>query len=131
MSDYKAEYATKRPRERDCGVLHTSIASAIEHAEQNMNCWRVPMMPYRGTTSQNEGVIVGWALSSRRRWRLDYSDSPGPHGEPPKWVHVNEEDFDRPLVLQKVVHRVDSKSFLQVSLYYHKWWSAVGASRVP
>lgn len=129
MSSYKNRYSATQSREKDCGVLHASIEEAIIHAEQNMNCSRIPMMPYRGTTRENQGVVVGWALSPRKRWRLDYSDSVGLRGELPKWVHVNEEDFDRPLGQQKVVHRVSSKSFLQVSLYYRKWGSAVGAAR--
>jgi hypothetical protein len=94
-----------------------------------MNCSRIPMMPYRGTTPENLGVVVGWAISPRRRWRLDYSDKLGANGESPKWVHVNEEDFDRPPGLQKIVHRVNNRSFLRVSLYYRKWGSALGFGR--
>jgi hypothetical protein len=123
VSDYKAKYLAPPPRERDCGVLHNSIEEAIVHAEQNLSCSRVPMMPYRGTTRENLGVVVGWALSPRKRWRLDYSDRLGPNGEAPKWTHVNEEDFGRPAGLQRVVHRVDNTDFLRVSLYYRKWSS--------
>ena len=131
MSDYKDQYSAVQLRERDCGVQHDSIEDAIVHAERNMNCSGVAMMPYRGTTPENQGVVVGCALSPRRRWRLDYSDKPGLNGEPPKWVHVNEEDFDRPSSLQKVVHRVNNKSSLQVNLYYRKWGSAFGSPRRP
>jgi hypothetical protein len=131
MTDYKDKYSADQSRERDCGMWHESIEEAIVHAERNMNCSRIPMMAYRGTTPENLGVVVGWALSPRKRWRLDYSERPGPTGEPPRWVHVNEEDFDRPFGLQKVVHRVNSRSFLQVSLYYRKWGSAFGSPRIP
>src|SRR5688500_1590518 len=126
MSDYKKNDSSAQPRERDCGQWHDSIEQAIVHAVRNMNCSQIPMMPYRGTTRENQGVVVGWAVSARRRWRLDYSDKFGSNGEPPKWVHVNEEDFERPPELQKIVHRVNNRSFLQVSLYYRKWGSAFG-----
>ena len=117
-----SEYDPQK-RERDCGTLHITIEEAIIHAEQNLKCSRIPMQPYRGTTKENQGVVVGWALSPRKRWRLDYSDRPGEHGEPPKWVHVNEENFDALPGWQKVVHRVDNRKFDQVALYYRKWSS--------
>jgi hypothetical protein len=63
MSDYKDTYYPPVSRERDCGVLHQTIEEAIVHAEQHLGCFRKPMMPYRGTTRENEGVIVGFAIS--------------------------------------------------------------------
>ena len=83
------------------------------------------MTPYRGTTRENEGVIVGFAISPRRRWRLDFSDQPGPNAEPAKWVHVNEEDFDAAAGSQRIVHRVESRNFVLVSLQYQKWRARV------
>ena len=63
-------------------------------------------------------VIVGFAIDPRKRWRLDFSDKPGALGESPKWVHVNEENFDAPPGSQRIVHRVDSNSFTLVALQY-------------
>jgi hypothetical protein len=123
MAEYKDKYLAPQPRERDCGVWHDTIEEAITHAERNLNCSRIRMQPYRGTTPQNQGVVVGWALSARKRWRLDYSNTPGINGEPPKWVHVNEENFDAPPGWQRIVHRVNNMRFDQVGLYYRKWSS--------
>ena len=105
--------------ERNCGVLHVTIAEAIEHAEKNLDFWRKPATEYWGTLKSNEGSVVGFQVTSRKRWRLDYDPDP----KRQKWVHVNEENFDLPEHLQRVVHSVDSKNDLQVSLYYRKWTS--------
>jgi hypothetical protein len=128
MSDYKDKYYGPESRERDCGELHQTIEEAIVHAEQHLGCYRQPMTPYRGTTRENEGVIVGFAISARRRWRLDFSDQPGPEGEA-KWVHVNEEDFDAPPGSQRIVHRVESRNFTLVALQYQKWRARYGRER--
>jgi hypothetical protein len=95
-----------------------------------LDSYRKPIVPYRGTTRENEGVIVGFALSPRKRYRLDFSYKPGPNGEPPKWVHVNEENFDAPSHSQKVVHLVDSRSYTLVHFQYQHWRGRYGKEPV-
>jgi hypothetical protein len=109
--------------ETSCGVLHIDIASAIEHAERNLGFWRQPAEEYRGTLKSNAGIVVGYQVGTRRRWRLDFDPR---HGN---WVHVNEEDFTVSKAQQKVIHRVDSISYHQVDLYYRKWTSQHGLPR--
>jgi hypothetical protein len=130
MSEYTEKYHKKEPKERSCGELHPTIEDAIIHCQTLMDCRQSVMEPYRGTTRQNDDVVVGYALSSRRRWRLDYSDV-SLDGKPPKWVHVNAEDFDAPPGFERIVHLVDSKRFELVDLYYKKWTSRYGRSTRP
>jgi hypothetical protein len=125
----KNEQRSPENREQTCGIMHYAIDDAIEHAEKHLGCWRMPMEPYRGTTRENQDVVVGWKLSSRKRWRLDFSDKPDFPGAPPKWVHVNEENFDAPPGFQKIVHLVDNQNFERVRLYYHKWTTRFGYPR--
>ena len=87
------------------------------HAERSLGSFRKPADPYYGTLRDNSSLVVGFKLSTRKRWRLDYDSKP----ENAKWVHVNEENFDAPPNRQKVIHLVDNKSYLQVHLYYQKW----------
>lgn len=79
--------------------------------------------------SSNVGWVVGYLISPRKRWRLDFDPAPA------KLVHVNEEDFDRPRHLQKVIHRVASRdknigpimrNDTQVRLYWRKWTTRYG-----
>jgi hypothetical protein len=116
--------ATPRPsRERECRQPHATIAEAIRCAEQNLGIRPgQKLRPYWGTTKGNSGLIVGWQLDTRRRWRLDYA--PGAEGKGP---HVNEENFTLPAHLQKVVHRIDRPAIsgeLQVLLQQRKWTAA-------
>ena len=83
--------------EQDCGVRHFRIEDAIVHAEQSLGSYRRPADPYWGTLKDNSGSVVGFQLSPRKRWRLDYDPQ---HG---KWVHVNEENFDALPSQQKIV----------------------------
>jgi len=41
--------------------------------------------------------VVGYQVTARKRWRLDF--------DPQKGVHVNEENFELPPSKQKIVHR--------------------------
>jgi hypothetical protein len=77
----------------------------------------MPADPYWGTMRDNSTLVVGWQLSPRKRWRLDYDPNPANA----KWVHVNEENFDALPSRQRIVHLVDNKSYIQVHLYYVKW----------
>jgi hypothetical protein len=100
-----------------CGIHHFNIEEAIVHAERSLGSYRKPAEPYWGTLKDNSGVVVGFQLSPRKRWRLDYD----PNATKAKWVHVNEENFDAPPNRQRIVHLVDNQSFIQVQLYYQKW----------
>ena len=99
--------------ERNCGIFHQSIEEAIVHAERHLGSYRKPADPYWGTLRNNTGTVVGFQLSRRKRWRLDY--------KPGGWVHVNEENFDALGGQEKVVHLVDNRSYIQVNLYYQRW----------
>ena len=80
--------------ERPCGMIHYSIEDAIAHAKRNLGGSDVD--PYWGTMgSTNVGWVVGYQVTSRRRWRLDFDPNPA------KLVHVNEENFDMPPSLQR------------------------------
>ena len=107
-------------REVYCGKRHLSIEDAIVHAEQHLGSYRKPADPYMGTLRNNSHLVVGFQLSPRKRWRLDFDPDP----RNAKWVHVNEENFDAPSSEQKVVHLVDGlRNDAQVQLYYRKWTS--------
>jgi hypothetical protein len=110
----------KSTREVGCGQIHLSIEDAIVHAEKNLGSFRQPADKYMGTLRNNSHLVVGFQLSSRKRWRLDFDPDPKKN----KWVHVNEENFDAPLSQQKVIHLVATlRSDTQVRLYYNKWTS--------
>lgn len=115
--------------EVDCGAEHLSIEDAISHARRNLGGLDVD--PYWGTMgSSNVGWVVGYRITSRRRWRLDFDPNPN------KLVHVNEENFDAPISRQKIIHRVLTGRFdregrpvaddTQVRLYWHKWTTRYG-----
>jgi hypothetical protein len=107
-------------REVNCGQIHLSIADAIVHAEKNLGSFRKPAEKYMGTLKNNSHLVVGFQLSPRKRWRLDFDPDPKKN----KWVHVNEENFDVVPSRQKVVHLVTTlRSDAQVRLYYNKWTS--------
>ena len=108
-------------RERPCPHKHDTILDAIQCAERNLGVRGIRLQPYWGSTTQNAGLIVGFQLTSRIRWRLDYDATRG--------IHVNEEHFDRPPHLQKVVHIVGIPAIsgeLQVFLQHRKWTNQVG-----
>jgi len=113
--------------EVDCGAEHWSIEEAIAHARRSLG--GQDSEPYWGTMgSTNVGWVVGYQITTRKRWRLDF--------DPRKLVHVNEENFDGPFLRQKVIHRVRPAAFdkngspvsndTQVRLYWHKWTSRYG-----
>jgi hypothetical protein len=111
-----------------CVTIHESIPDAIRCAERSLGI--VPgqkMQPYWGTTRENEGLIVGWKLE-RKRWRLDYEASVDPSKEREPWgPHINEENFELPKHLAKVVHRIAKPTLggeLKVFLQYKKWTTA-------
>jgi hypothetical protein len=111
---------TDSKREVNCGQLHLSIEDAIVHAEKNLGSFRQPAKKYVGTLKDNSSLVVGFQLSPRKRWRLDFDPNPANN----KWVHVNEENFDAAPSCQKVVHLVATlRSDLQVQAYYRKWTS--------
>lgn len=68
----------------------------------------------------NPGRVVGYQVTARSRWRLDF--------DPKKGVHVNEENFELPPSQQKVVHKVEmvAANDTQVRLYWNKWTSRYG-----
>ena len=113
--------------EVDCGMEHSSIEEAIAHARSNLG--ELDHDPYWGTMgSSNVGWVVGYQVTSRKRWRLDF--------DPVRLVHVNEENFDGPSLRQKIVHLVRPAAFdrrgrpmgndTQVRLYWHKWTTRYG-----
>lgn len=113
--------------EVDCGLEHWTIEDAIAHARRSLG--GPDSDPYWGTMgSTNVGWVVGYQITSRRRWRLDF--------DPQKLVHVNEENFDGPFLRQKIIHRVRPAAFdesgkplgndTQVRLYWHKWTTRYG-----
>jgi len=110
-------------RERTCPHLHQSISEAIRCAESNIGIEPgQKLRPYWGTTCQNAGLIVGWQLSPRTRWRLDFEA-----GATGKGPHVNEEDFRRDDHLAKVVHLIARPAIsgeLMVFLQCKKWTAA-------
>jgi N-acetylmuramoyl-L-alanine amidase len=107
-------------REVNCGQIHLSIEDAIVHAEKNLGSFRKPADRYTGKLRNNSSLVVGFELSPRKRWRLDYDPDPTKN----KWVHVNEENFDAAPGRQKVVHLVETlRSDMQVQAYYRKWTS--------
>lgn len=123
--------------EIDCGQVHGSIEEAIVHARKNLGARAtgahgvLDVEPYWGTMgSTNVGWVVGYKISSRKRWRLDFDPDPF------KLVHVNEENFEQPKHQQKVVHRVRPSKFdergqpldndTQVRLYWRKWTTRYG-----
>lgn len=114
--------------ENDCGKKHLRIEDAIHCARTNLGGEDVE--PYWGTMSViNPGRVVGYQVSARKRWRLDFDKEKG--------VHVNEENFDAPPSKQKVVHYVENHRFdlagkpdpndLQVRAYWHKWTTRYGS----
>lgn len=112
-------------REKKCPKIHLSIVEAIRCAEENLGFRGLPVEPYWGTTRFTLGWVVGWQSSSRKRWRLDYDDQ-SEEGKPPKFIHVNEENFEKQPSQQKVVHLVESVNVsggYQVDLQYRKWTS--------
>jgi hypothetical protein len=112
--------------ETDCGKVHLSIEDAIHHARLNLGGQDVE--PYWGGMGIiNPGRVVGYQVSARKRWRLDF--------DPKKGIHVNEENFENPLS-RKVVHKVSPSAFdfsgkpvvsdVQVRLYWNKWTTRYG-----
>jgi hypothetical protein len=63
-------------REVNCGQIHLSIADAIVHAEKNLGSFRKPAEKYMGTLKNNSHLVVGFQLSPRKRWRLDFDPDP-------------------------------------------------------
>jgi hypothetical protein len=127
MSEDGGGEKKKSGREKPCGEDHHTIEEAIAHARRNLG--GMDIEPYWGSmNSINVGWVVGYQITSRRRWRLDF--------DPEKLVHVNEENFDLPLSEQKVVHQVRPAAFdqtgkplgndVQVRLYWRKWTSRYG-----
>lgn len=106
-------------RETWCGQEHRSIEEAIHHARMNLGGQDVEPF-WGGMAYINPGRVVGYQVSSRKRWRLDF--------DPAKGVHVNEENFDLPPSRQKVLHTVTTavKSDLQVRLHWNKWTTRYG-----
>jgi hypothetical protein len=121
--------------EQDCTVSHATIDEAIAHARealtQDGGVLDRPFWGTRGGQIANVGWVIGYqSADGQRRFRLDYDPA---HG-----VHVNEEDFSRPVGRQKVRHRVsppasgldaDAEASLGralegwMQLYWKKWTS--------
>ncbi len=96
------------------------MAEAIRCAERNLGVAAgAKLQPYWGSTRENHGLIVGWQLSGRQRWRLDYDETKGPH--------INEENFNLPPHLSKTVHMIPRPAIsgeLMVFLQHKKWTAA-------
>jgi len=110
--------------EKECGQVHGTIQEAIRHARLNLGAkpedggeWLDSEPVWGRLSSVNLYHVIGWQISSRQRWRLDYSPSQG--------VHVNEEDFTGHFVNSKVIHRIDSRLATEdmVRLMWRKWTS--------
>jgi hypothetical protein len=116
---------TKESRERPCGKEHTLIEDAIRHARENLGITaesdQYDKYPIWGTM-KNLGWVIGFEITSRRRWRLDYDP------KPTKEVHVNEEDYDRNPSFQKVAHpvKIAVGGDAWVRTYWHKWTTRYG-----
>lgn len=111
-------------RERTCPRLHETIQDAIRCAEANLGIQPgQKLRPYWGTMKMNAGLIVGWKVDERTRWRLDYE--PGAAGKGP---HVNEEDFSRDPHRAKVVHLIAPPALAGEARVYYQWkhWTAAG-----
>ncbi len=85
----------KVTQEKDCGINHPTIKDAIRHAEENLGFRGLHVEPYWGTTRWNCHLVVGYQSGARKRWRLDFSGQPE-DGQPPKFIHINEENFEAP-----------------------------------
>lgn len=87
--------------EKHCAQRHFTIDEAIAHAKRDLAVpIPNPVWGTRGGQIANVGWVIGYESEDRRRRiRLDY--------DPNKGVHVNEEDFSKPLGQQKVVHVVE------------------------
>jgi len=114
--------------ESDCGKVHLSIEDAIRHARLNLGGQDAE--PYwGGMANVNPGRVVGYQVTRRKRWRLDF--------DPDKGVHVNEENFEAAPSRRKIVHKVEPAAFdsggkavvhdTQVRLYWNKWTTRYGA----
>lgn len=106
-------------RESHCGRTHASIEEAIHHARTNLGGQDVEPL-WGGMSNINPGRVVGYQVTARKRWRLDY--------DPRKGVHVNEENFDLPPSHQKIIHLVElvDPNDMQVRLYWDKWTTRYG-----
>ena len=108
--------------EQLCGVIHSDIEDAINHAylglvQGNKHLLSQPYWGTRGGNIANAGKVIGWmSLEGRKRWRLDYDPT-----DPTKGVHLNEEDFTFAKA-KKVVHPTRS-SLLRATTYWNKWTS--------
>ena len=113
----------RETRERLCEKRHQSMSEAIRCAEKNLGIGPgQKLQPYWGTTNQNAGLIVGWQVSPRKRWRLDYDARPGGKGP-----HINEENFEMPAYLAKMAHLIARPAIsgeLQVIIQQQKWTRA-------
>src|SRR5262249_8950926 len=118
--------------ERDCGKIHLTIDEAIAHAREGLGAPATnPVWGRKGGQIANVGRVIGYQSDDeKKRFRLDY--------DPVKGVHVNEEDWNRPVDQQKVVHRVrlamepmDAAAEIawerileaRMQLYWNKWTS--------
>jgi hypothetical protein len=110
-----------------CDTIHPTIPDAIRCAERSLGIASgQKMQPYWGSTNQNEGLIVGWKLG-RKRWRLDYEHDVDKKERESWGPHINEENFELPKHLAKVVHRISKPVLggeLMVFRQYRKWTSA-------
>jgi len=106
-------------KEKYCNRNHVSIEDAIHHARTNLGGPDVEPF-WGGMGNINPGRVVGYQVTARKRWRLDF--------DPQKGVHVNEENFELPPSQQKVVHRVElaGSNDMQVRLYWNKWTTRYG-----
>lgn len=78
-----------------------TVEDALDHAFKNVS--GQPPLPIRGKKTNrinNVDKVIGFQTADAKvRVRLDF--------DPAKGLHVNEEDFHRPPLKQKVVHLVE------------------------
>jgi hypothetical protein len=131
---YQQVYNVPTSREVWCGQKHSSIEEAIIHAETNLGMRGHHAEPYWGTMRFTNSVVVGWQVSERKRYRLDYAHNFASENEKAaKWsgtkqlkgtrgVHVNEENFDDPKYKDgcKVCHPTEA-SLQWADTYWNKW----------
>jgi hypothetical protein len=58
-------------KETNCGRVHPSIEDAIKHARSNLGGLDVEPF-WGGMANVNPGRVVGYQVTARKRWRLDF-----------------------------------------------------------
>jgi hypothetical protein len=91
-----------------CGCRHQTVEDALDHAFKNIGRPLTdPMIGTKTNRMANAGKVIGFQTPDKLcRVRLDFTRESRDPKEPPKGLHVNEEDFSGPST-RKVVHIVE------------------------